>query len=295
MPAAPDVDRFDFIVIGAGSAGCVLANRLTTSGRYRVLLLEAGPVDRHPWLHVPVGYGKLFDDRRFNWCYTTEPQAECHGREVIAPRGKVLGGSSAINGLIYIRGHAEDFNQWRQLGNIGWSFDDVLPYFRKSEANERGSNDMHAAAGLLAVSDARDRHPLALAYVEAAHQCGYPRNDDFNGPIQEGAGLYQTTTKNGLRWSTAKAFLKPARRRANLRVVSGALSTRIMFEAGARPVSNTGSAARQNRPWRRAKLFCRRARSIPLSCCNCQDWDLRPCCNPSAYPSSPTCRASAMA
>ena len=230
MSAAPEADRFDFIVIGAGSAGCVLANRLTASGRYRVLLLEAGPEDRNPWLHVPVGYGKLFSDRRFNWCYATEPQAECHDREVIAPRGKVLGGSSAINGLIYIRGQAEDFNQWRQLGNIGWSYDDVLPYFRKSEDNERGSNDMHAAGGPLAVSDARDQHPLALAYVEAAQQCGYPRNDDFNGTAQEGAGLYQTTMRNGLRCSTATGYLKPARRRGNLRVISQARTSRILFD-----------------------------------------------------------------
>ena len=195
-----------------------------------MLLLEAGPADRNPWLHVPVGYGKLFSDRRYNWCYATEPQAGCHGREVIAPRGKVLGGSSAINGLIYIRGQAEDFNQWRQSGNIGWSFDDVLPYFRKSEDNERGPDDLHGAGGPLAVSDARDQHPLALAYIEAAQQCGYPRNDDFNGAAQEGAGLYQTTTRNGLRCSTATGYLKPARGRANLRVVSGALTTRILFD-----------------------------------------------------------------
>ena len=129
----------DFIIVGAGSAGCVLANRLSASGRHRVLLLEAGPDSSHPWLRIPLGYGKLFTDRRFNWLYTTEPQPECHGRNVIAPRGKVLGGSSSINGLIYIRGQAEDFDHWRQLGNTGWGFDDVLPYFRKAEDNERGA------------------------------------------------------------------------------------------------------------------------------------------------------------
>ncbi len=126
----PESETFDFIVVGAGSAGCVLANRLTASGRHRLLLLEAGPENRNPWLHIPVGYGKLFSDRRFNWCYATEPQPECHGREVIAPRGKVLGGSSSINGLIYIRGQAQDFDHWRQLGNVGWGFDDVLPEVR---------------------------------------------------------------------------------------------------------------------------------------------------------------------
>jgi choline dehydrogenase len=223
-------EAFDFIVVGAGSAGCVLANRLTASGRHRVMLLEAGPSNLHPWLHIPLGFGRLFNNSRYNWCYATEPQAECHNREVIAPRGKVLGGSSSINGLIYIRGQAEDFNYWRQLGNGGWSFDDVLPYFRKAEDNERGADEFHGAGGPLSVSDLRDRHPLAQAYVEAAVQCGYPRTDDFNGAVQEGAGYYQTTMRNGVRSSTAGGYLKRARRRANLKVVSNALATRILFD-----------------------------------------------------------------
>jgi choline dehydrogenase len=222
-------EAFDFVIVGAGSAGCVLADRLTASGRYRVLLLEAGPSNLHPWLHIPLGFGKLFTDRRYNWCYATEPQPECHNRQVIAPRGKVLGGSSSINGLIYIRGQAEDFNFWRQLGNVGWGFDDVLPYFRKAEDNERGADEFHGAGGPLAVSDLRDRHPLARAYVEAAQQCGYPRNDDFNGPVQEGAGYYQTTMRDGVRSSTAAGYLKQARRRPNLKVVSKALATCILF------------------------------------------------------------------
>ena len=221
---------FDFIIVGAGSAGCVLANRLTASGRYRVLLLEAGPRNRHPWLHIPLGFGRLFTDRRYNWCYATEPQPGCHGRSVIAPRGKVLGGSSSINGLIYIRGQAEDFDHWRQLGNAGWSYTDVLPYFRKAEDNARGADEFHGSGGPLSVSDLRDRHPLAVAYVEAAVQCGYPRNDDFNGAVQEGAGFYQTTMRNGVRASTAAGYLKEARRRANLEVVPEALATRILFE-----------------------------------------------------------------
>jgi len=225
-----ETETYDFIIVGAGSAGCVLANRLTACGRYRVLLLEAGPADRNLWLRIPLGYGKLFTDRRHNWCYATEPQPQCAGREVIAPRGKVLGGSSAINGLIYIRGQAEDFNLWRQLGNAGWGYDDVLPYFRKSEANERGADALHGGDGPLAVSNARDLHPLALAYIEAAQQCGYPRNDDFNGATQEGAGLYQTTMRNGVRCSTATGYLKPARRRANLRVVTDALTMRVLFD-----------------------------------------------------------------
>ena len=139
----PDSESFDFIIVGAGSAGCVLADRLTASGRHRVLLLEAGPGNMHPWLHIPLGFGRLFSDRRYNWCYETIPQPECHNRNVIAPRGKVLGGSSSINGLIYIRGQAEDFDYWRQLGNAGWSFADVLPYFRKAENNERGADEFH--------------------------------------------------------------------------------------------------------------------------------------------------------
>ena len=226
----PDSEAFDFIIVGAGSAGCVLADRLTASGRHRVLLLEAGPGNLHPWLHIPLGFGKLFSDRRYNWCYATEPQPQCHNRNVIAPRGKVLGGSSSINGLIYIRGQAEDFDYWRQLGNAGWSFDDVLPYFRKAENNERGADEFHGAGGPLGVSDLRDRHPLAVAYVEAAVQCGYPRNDDFNGAAQEGAGYYQTTMSNGVRSSAAHGYLKAARRRANLKVVSKALATRIVFD-----------------------------------------------------------------
>ncbi|MEA2915607.1 MAG: choline dehydrogenase, partial [Bradyrhizobium sp.] len=230
MSMAQNAGAYDYIVVGAGSAGCVLANRLTASGRHRVLLLEAGPKNSHPWLHIPLGYGKLFTDQRYNWCYQTEPQAECHGRNVIAPRGKVLGGSSSINGLIYIRGQAEDFNHWRQLGNAGWSYDDVLPYFRKAEDNERGADDFHGAGGPLGVSDVRDEHPLAKAFVAAAVEAGFPRNDDFNGAGQEGAGYYQTTMRAGVRSSTAAAYLKEARRRSNLHVVPNALASRVLFQ-----------------------------------------------------------------
>jgi choline dehydrogenase len=225
-----NADTYDFVVVGAGSAGCVLANRLSASGRHRVLLLEAGPDSRHPWLRIPLGYGKLFTDRRFNWCYTTEPQPACQGRNIVAPRGRVLGGSSAINGLIYIRGQAQDFDHWRQLGNTGWGAEEVLPYFRKSEDNERGADDWHGAGGPLSVSDLRDRHPLAEAWVEAALQSGYPGNADFNGAVQEGAGLYQTTMRRGVRCSSAAAFLAPARGRSNLKVAAEALATRILCD-----------------------------------------------------------------
>jgi len=225
-----DAEAYDYIIVGAGSAGCVLANRLTESGRHRVLLLEAGPPNRHPWLHIPLGYGKMFLNTRYNWCYQTEPQLECHGRNVIAPRGKTLGGSSSINGLIYIRGQAQDFDHWRQLGNTGWSYEDVLPYFRKAEDNERGADEFHGAGGPLGVSDLRDEHPLAKAFVDAAVEAGYPRNHDFNGAVQEGAGYYQTTMRSGVRSSTAAAYLKPARTRGNLRVVSEALASRVLFD-----------------------------------------------------------------
>ena len=221
---------FDYIVVGAGSAGCVLANRLTASGQHRVLLIEAGGEDRNVWIHVPIGYAKLFTDARHNWLYNSEPEPELNGRQIIQPRGKVLGGSSSINGLLYIRGQAEDFDHWRQLGNAGWSFDDVLPYFKRAEDQERGADDLHGAGGPLAVRDVSEGHPLCEAFIEACEQAGLPRNDDFNGPTQEGAGYFQLTTRNGRRWSTARGYLKPARKRGNLAVISNALTTRILFE-----------------------------------------------------------------
>jgi choline dehydrogenase len=230
MNATGAADGFDYIVVGAGSAGCVLANRLTASGRCRTLVLEAGGEDRGIWLHIPLGYGRHFTNPTVNWLYTTEPEADCGNRRIIAPRGKVLGGSSSINGLIYIRGQAQDFDHWRQLGNPGWSFEDVLPYFRKAEGNVRGADAWHGADGPLAVSDAREAHPLADAFLKAAEQCGHGRNADFNGATQEGFGYYQTTTRNGRRCSTAVAYLKPARRRPNLAVIPNALATRVLFE-----------------------------------------------------------------
>ena len=221
---------FDYIVVGAGSAGCVLANRLTASGRHRVLLLEAGGEDRNLWIHVPIGYAKLFTDTRHNWLYNSEPEPELNGRQIIQPRGKVLGGSSSINGLLYIRGQAEDFNHWRQLGNAGWSFTDVLPYFRRAEDQQRGADDLHGVGGPLAVRDVSESHPLCDAFIAACGEAGLPRNDDFNGATQEGAGYFQLTTRNGRRWSTARGYLKPARKRGNLAVISNALTTRILFE-----------------------------------------------------------------
>ena len=220
---------FDYIIVGAGSAGCVLANRLTASGRHRVLLLEAGGHDRHLWIHIPLGFAKLFNDARVNWLYTSQPEPELNNRRIIQPRGKVLGGSSSINGLLYIRGQKEDFDHWRQLGNTGWGFSDVLAYFRRAEDQERGADDLHGVGGPLAVSDVCEPHPLCEAFIEAAEKSGIPRNDDFNGPRQEGAGYFQLTAKNGRRWSTAMGYLRQAQRRSNLTLATDALATRVLF------------------------------------------------------------------
>src|SRR5207245_1886516 len=225
----PHAEIFDYIVVGAGSAGCVLADRLTASSRHRVLLLEAGGHDRHIWIHSPLGYGKLFSDRKVNWLYTSEPEAELNNRQIIQPRGKVLGGSSSINGLLYIRGQPADFDHWRQLGNSGWSFEDVLPYFRRAEDQARGEDALHGVGGPLAVSDVCEPHPLCEAFIAAAQQAGFPRNDDFNGPTQEGVGYFQLTARNGRRCSTAVGYLRQARRRPNLAVATDALASRILF------------------------------------------------------------------
>jgi len=226
----PDRDQFDYVIVGAGSAGCVLANRLTESGAHKVLLLEAGGRDTNPWLHIPLGYGKVFDDPKVNWCYATEPDPTCNGRRIVQPRGKVLGGSSSINGMVYIRGNAADYDHWRQLGNTGWSHDDVLPYFRKLEDNARGADEFHGTGGPQAVSEQRDFHPLGRAHLEAAVQAGYPLNPDFNGATQEGFGRYQVTQRTGRRWSTARGYLRPARKRPNLTVETGAFANRVIFE-----------------------------------------------------------------
>jgi choline dehydrogenase len=218
---------FDAIVVGAGSAGCVLANRLSADGRTRVLLLEAGPRDTNPWIHIPLGYGKLFNVAAVNWMYQSEPEPHLDGRRIYTPRGKVLGGSSSINGLVYIRGQPEDFDDWEAPG---WSFGELLPYFRKSEDQARGESRLHGAGGPLAVSDQSEPHELCDAFIEAAAQAGHPKNADFNGEQQEGAGYFQLNTRAARRCSTAVGYLRPAERRPNLKVETGALAGRVLFE-----------------------------------------------------------------
>ncbi|MSQ89215.1 MAG: choline dehydrogenase [Betaproteobacteria bacterium] len=224
------MDRvYDTIIVGAGSAGCVLANRLSADPSRRVLLLEAGPRDTDPWIHIPLGYGKLFNKPSVNWSYWSEPEPQLNGRKIFTPRGKVLGGSSSINGLVYTRGQPEDFDDWE---TPGWSFGELLPYFKRSQDQVgqglRG-DALHGKDGPLAVSDQSEPHQLCDAFIEAAVQAGHPRNPDFNGPQQEGAGYQQLTARNGRRCSTATGFLRSAEKRANLTVLTSALALKILF------------------------------------------------------------------
>ena len=227
----------DYIVVGAGSAGCVVAARLSEDPSVKVVLLEAGGPDKSPWIHIPLGYGKTIADPKVNWMYETEPDEKVAGRRIPWPRGKVLGGSSSINGLLYVRGQVEDFDHWRQLGNVGWAYEDVLPYFRRSEGRMGGGGDasLRGREGPLAVTDLLERNPLSEAYIAAAEAVGIPRNPDYNGRNQDGVAYYQTTSRNGLRCSAAVAFLKPAMKRPNLRVITNALAERVLL-AGRRAV-----------------------------------------------------------
>lgn len=218
---------FDYVIVGAGSAGCVLANRLTADGRTTVLLLEAGPRDKDFWIHVPLGYGKLFARTDVNWAYQSEPEPALNGRRVFTPRGKVLGGSSSINGLVHIRGQREDYDGW---GVPGWGFDELLPYFKKSEDYQHGASQWHGVGGPIAVSELPDRHELCDAFIASAIALGIPRNDDLSGATQEGTGYYQAAARNGRRCSSAVGYLRPAEKRSNLRVEVEALATRVVFE-----------------------------------------------------------------
>ncbi|MBV8889801.1 MAG: GMC family oxidoreductase N-terminal domain-containing protein [Alphaproteobacteria bacterium] len=224
-------NTYDFIVTGAGSAGCAVAGRLSESGKYRVLLLEAGGPDRNPWIHIPLGYTRTYTDPRVNWMFESEPEQELNNRTLYQPRGKVLGGTSSINGMVYMRGTPTDYDGWRQRGCEGWGWDDVLPFFKKAEDQERGADDFHGVGGPLHVSNPV-RSSLGDAMVAAAIEAGIPPNPDFNGAKQEGVGYYQTTTTNRRRWSSARAYLHRARDRKNLTIATGALATRILIEAG---------------------------------------------------------------
>ncbi len=227
-----ETPEYDFVVIGAGSAGCVVANRLSADPKLQVALLEAGPPDRSFWIHLPIGYGKTMWDPKVNWRFYTEPEPNMAGRKIYWPRGRTLGGSSSINGLIAIRGQAEDYDQWQALGNGGWSFRDVLPYFVKSETNDvAGEGQLHGSSGPVTVTSIKHRHELIDAAIESAEKLGVPRTKDFNGARQEGVGYYQLTTRNGMRMSAAKAYLKPARKRPNLSIITNAHATSLIMES----------------------------------------------------------------
>ena len=221
---------YDYVIVGAGSSGCVLANRLSADGRHKVLLLEAGPKDNYLWIHIPIGYGKTMFHKDYNWGFYTDPEANMRNRKIYWPRGRGLGGSSSINGLIFIRGQSDDYDHWAQLGNAGWDWNSVLPYFIKSEHNSRGASPTHGGDGPLWSSDIEDKSELMEAIIRGAQQLGVPRTDDFNSGNQEGVGYFQLFTRNGWRNSSAVAYLKPARDRKNLRVETGAHATGLILK-----------------------------------------------------------------
>ncbi len=230
--------EYDYIVVGAGSAGCVLADRLSADGQATVLLLEAGGSDRRLWINMPIGYGKTFYDQRVNWKFEAQPDAGLHGRRIYFPRGKVVGGSSSINAMVYCRGLPGDFDDWARLGNTGWSWNDVKPVYERFECRigadgsaESGKNGISASGGPLYVSDVRRQlHPMERHFFAAAQQAGLPFTEDFNGPQPEGVGRYHINTRHGMRWSAADAFLRPALKRARVQLRTGAMVDRILFE-----------------------------------------------------------------
>ena len=222
--------HFDFIIVGGGTAGCVLADRLTEDGRYRVLMLEAGGRDRNFWIPIPAGFSKLLTGSRFNWRFETEPEDNTLQRRIVVPRGKGLGGSSLINGMIFVRGQKQDYDGWAQSGATGWSFDDVLPYFKKLERFDGGADEWRGADGPMSVQRVKLRPEIAEAFIAAGEQAGFPRNPDYNGASQEGFGYYQVTQKDGRRWSAADAYLRRAENRPNLSIITGAHVTRLLLD-----------------------------------------------------------------
>jgi choline dehydrogenase-like flavoprotein len=227
---AVDIGSFDYIVVGAGSAGCVLANRLSADPSVTVLLLEAGGKDNHIWIHIPIGYLYTQGKPRTDWCFKTEAEPGLNGRALNYPRGRVLGGCSSINGMIYMRGQARDYDQWRQLGNTGWAWDDVLPYFKRSEDYSHGADDLHGAGGEWRVEEMRLTWDILDAFRDAAAEVGIPKTDDFNRGNNEGCGYFQVNQKRGVRWNTSKAFLRPVLNRPNLRVLTHAQAKAIRFD-----------------------------------------------------------------
>lgn len=225
-----EAGNFDFVIVGGGTAGCVLADRLSENGLFRVLMLEAGGRDNGFWIPIPAGFSKLLTGARFNWRFETEPESNTLNRRIVVPRGKGLGGSSLINGMIFVRGQKEDFDGWAQAGAVGWSFDDVLPYFKKFETFEDGSNEWRGGDGPMSVERVKLRPEIAEAFIAAGEQAGFPRNPDYNGASQEGFGYYQVTQKQGRRWSAADAYLRRAEKRPNLHVRIGAHVTRLVLD-----------------------------------------------------------------
>lgn len=225
------MSEFDYIIVGAGSAGCTLANRLSESGKFSVLLLEAGGSDLNFWIWMPIGYGKTFYRKSVNWMYETEPDPGLNNRVSYWPRGKVMGGSSSINAMVFIRGQPEDFEDWKAMGNPGWGWDDVLPYFKKLETNDQGGDAFRGAGGPVHVATMdRDLHPLCKTFIAAGQEVQYPHNPDFNGVSQEGVGTYQNTAKDGMRMSAARAYIRPAKGRSNLRIETHAHARTIDFD-----------------------------------------------------------------
>jgi choline dehydrogenase len=259
------VAEYDYIIVGAGTAGCVLANRLTAGGTHRVLLLEAGGSDRSPWIEVPIGYGRTFNDPRYNWMYEAQADPGLNNRRAHWPRGKVLGGSSSINAMVYVRGQPGDFDDWRAAGNPGWSWSEVLPYFKKFEDHAFGASEYHGAGGPIHVSDpSADVHPLCTKFLEACAHLGIPRTPDFNGAHTEGAGLWQVTIKDGRRVSSSTAYLRPALPRGNLTLQTRAQAMRVSFDgARATGVEYLREGVRQSAKARREVILCAGAINSP--------------------------------
>jgi choline dehydrogenase-like flavoprotein len=232
------MDQFDYIIVGAGSAGCVLANRLSENQAVSVCLIEAGPVDSHPLIHAPIGFSFMGENKKVNWCFETIPQRQLNGRRGYQPRGRVLGGSSSVNAMVYARGTPADYDRWVEAGATGWSYRDVLPYFKQSQDQARGENEFHGTGGPLSVSDLRYKNPLSEMFIDAARQLNLPANDDFNGKSQEGVGFYQVTQRHGRRCSAAAAFLAPQANREVLLSAGALQSPQLLMLSGIGPAAH---------------------------------------------------------